>query len=327
MQINYCVYGLRLNANVEIPGLHPCETAVEKEDVTVTMGVFPEEIVHFINLPAKLYYLEPGYEKIDPPHLIVNTLADGKFYHFRYNTGVQFVCDSQATVVWGSWQDPLILEDAALYLLGPILGFMLRLRGITCLHASGVVVEQKALALAGGSGAGKSTLAAAFAAAGYPVLTDDILPLEFNEGTHLSFPGYARMRLYPNSFKNISALPDDLPPLAPNWDKCYLDLASDTYSFHDRPVPLKVVYLLDWNENENGRPTIVPVKPVPAVPLLAANTYRTELLDSDMRKREFIFLSRLAASIPVRKVRPLDEITEIPRLTDTILNDFFTLSV
>ena len=325
MQLNYCVYGLQLNANVEIPGLQPCKSAGEKDNIAVTMGFFPEEILHFINQPAELYYLEPGYEKTDPPHLIVNTLVDGKYYHFCYGTGVQFVCDRQATVVWGSWQDPLILEDAALYLLGPILGFMLRLRGITCLHASGVVVEQKALALAGGSGAGKSTLAAAFAAAGFPVLTDDILPLEFNEGAHMSFPGYARMRLYPNSFKNMSTLPNDLPPLAPNWDKYYLDLASDAYSFHDKPVPLKVVYLLDWSDRENSGPTIVPVKPVPSVPLLAANTYRNELLDSGMRKREFNFLSRLAASIPVRKVRPLDEITEIPRLMDTILNDFHTL--
>ena len=325
MQLKYHVYGLQLIANIEIPGLLPCDLAVEKEDITITMGIFPEEIVHVITQPAKLYYLEPGYEKTDPPHLIVTTLAEGKYYHFRYNTGVQFVCDSQAKVVWGSWQDPLILEDASLYLLGPILGFMLRLRGITCLHASGVVVEQKALALAGGSGAGKSTLAAAFAAAGYPVLTDDILPLEFNEGTHLSFPGYARMRLYPNSFKNMSALPNDLPPLAPNWDKCYLDLASDTFIFHDKPVPLKVVYLLDWSDKGNSGPTIAPVKPVPAVPLLAANTYRTELLDSEMRKREFTFLSRLAAKIPVRKVQPIDDIIEVPNLTDTILNDFLTL--
>ncbi len=151
-----------------------------------------------------------------------------------------------------------------------------------------------------------------------------LILLKFEEKI-LAFPGYARMRLYPNSFKNMSALPNDLPPLAANWDKCYLDLASDSYSFQDKPVPLKVVYLLDWSDSENGGPAIVPVKPVPAVPLLAANTYRNELLDSDMRKKEFFFLSRLAAKIPVRKVQPLDDITEIPRLIDTILNDFRAL--
>ena len=325
LQFYYRVYGLQLTANVEIPGLQPCDIAVDKTNIIINMGLFPENIVQHINHTAKLYYLEPGNETTDPPHLVVNTLAEGKYYHFHYKSGVQFVCDSQATVVWGSWQDPLILEDATLYLLGPILGFMLRLRGVTCLHASGIVVEQKSLALTGGSGAGKSTLAAAFAAAGYPVLTDDILPLEFNEGTHLSFPGYARMRLYPNSFKNMSTLPDDLPPLAPNWDKHYLDLASDTYSFHDKPVPLKVVYLLDWSAREDSGLAIVPVKPVPAVPLLAANTYRNELLDSGMRSKEFIFLSHLAANIPVKKVHPLDDISEIPQLIDTILNDYYTL--
>lgn len=322
LQLNYCVYGLQLNANVEIPGLQPCETTGDKADVVVTMGSFPEEIVHLINQQAKPYYIEPGYDKTDPPHLIVNMLADGKYYHFRYGTGAQFVCNRQATVVWGSWKNPFILEDAALYLLGPILGFILRLRGTTCLHASGVVVGKKALALAGASGAGKSTLAAAFAASGYPILTDDVLPLKIKDGTQLALSGYARMRLYPHSFQNMDELPNDLPLLAPNWDKCYLDLASAKYSFHKKAVPLKVVYLLDWSNDNTTSPKIIPVKPTTAVLLLAANTYRNELLDLSMKKKEFYFLSRFVSQVLVRRIQLVDDIAEISHLLEIIIDDF-----
>jgi hypothetical protein len=256
---------------------------------------------------------------------VVNSLADGEFYHFYYADGVQFVCDHQATAVWGSWKAPYVIEDASLYLLGPILGFMLRLRGVTCLHASGIVVGNKALAVSGAAGAGKSTLAAAFAASGYPVLADDILPLKSEQGDFKAVPGYARMRLYPNSFQNIAGLPDELPTLAPSWDKCYLDLTAASYSFHRKAVSLQAVYSLDWSNGKSSDSRIIQVKPASAVPLLAANTYRNELLDIEMKKEEFYFLSRLVAQVPVKKVQPIDDIKEIPSLLETIIADFKTI--
>ena len=67
LQLIYHVYGLHLLTNIEIPGLQPCDITVEKDDITVSMGIFPDEIVHVINQPAKLYYLEPGYEKTAHP--------------------------------------------------------------------------------------------------------------------------------------------------------------------------------------------------------------------------------------------------------------------
>jgi len=321
----YRVYGLLLNTNVEIPGLQSCMTAGEEgADIAVTMGAFPEEIAGIIDSPAKRYYHEAGYNNTDPPHLIVNTLADGKYFHFRYGVGVQFVCDRQATVVWGWWWEHLSLTDASLYLLGPIIGFLLRLRGITCLHASSVIVDGLALAIAGPSGTGKSSLAAAFAAAGYPILTDDVLALAFDQELLYASPGYARLRLLPHSFQNIAGLPENLPALAPNWDKCYLDLTAAPYSFKYEAVPLGVVYLLDWEHTNRATPEIVPLKPATAVPYLAANTYRNELLDSSMRTEEFKFLSRVASKIPVRKVQPLDDILELLGLIELIQNDFRT---
>lgn len=169
LRLHYDVYGLHFSANIEIPGLSAEKADKRTTDIEINMGFLPDDIQRLIANPSSEYYLDPGYEKDDPPHLIINTLQDGNYFHFSYEYGVEFIVNQSATKVWGRWKEPLVLEDAALYLLGPVIGFMLRLRGITCLHASGVVVDGQAFALTGPSGAGKSTLAASFAAAGSPV--------------------------------------------------------------------------------------------------------------------------------------------------------------
>ena len=102
--------------------------------------------------------------------------GDGSF-RLRYSDGVEFGVDRRGTRVWASGPEGTLPEYLAVYLLGPVMGFVLRLRGITCLHASAVMVDNRALAFLGPPGAGKSTLAAAFALSGHPVLSDDVLPL------------------------------------------------------------------------------------------------------------------------------------------------------
>jgi len=313
LRLNYFVYGLQLSVNIEIPGLQPEESENEISDVEIILGSFPDELLSNNNQSAELYYLEQGFENSAPPHLVVNTIENGKYFHFRYDAGVEFICNKQATTVWGRWDESLNLKDIVGYLLGPILGFLLRLRGVTCLHASGIVVDDKALALVGTSGAGKSTLAAAFAAKGHTILTDDVMPLEFKQDI-------------PKSFKNLKGIPNELPELMSNWDKCYLDLTTTSYQFQHGSVPLKIIYILDWStDSDPENVKINPVVPSAAVSLLAANTYRNELLNSEMKSSEFLFLSRLASLIPMKKIQPVDDIATIPDLLEAILSDIQTV--
>ncbi|HQC53960.1 MAG TPA: hypothetical protein PLE92_12545, partial [Lentisphaeria bacterium] len=67
------------------------------------------------------------------------------------------------------------------YLL-PILTYLLAVHDRYIVHAAGVVVKDKALLLMGESGSGKTTSALAFAAAGLPLLGDDLLVLHENQG-------------------------------------------------------------------------------------------------------------------------------------------------
>jgi hypothetical protein len=63
---------------------------------------------------------------------------------------------------------------------GTVTAFLLAMSGGCVLHGSAVDLGGRALAFVGTSGQGKSTMAAIFCAAGAPLVTDDVLPLEFD---------------------------------------------------------------------------------------------------------------------------------------------------
>jgi hypothetical protein len=282
----------------------------------------PENLHQFMAQHPAVYFIESADEAGGPAHIHITTAANGRYYHLVYAEGVEFLLDTHSWAVWCGWNGGLCVKIAALYLLGPILGFMLRLRGTTCLHASGILVDRGALAITGFSGAGKSTVAAAFAAAGFAILTDDVLPLATVDGRTYAQPGYGRLRLFPSSYRNLPGLPDELPALAPDWDKCYLDLAANNFQQHRAPALLKAIYILDWSAAKRLTPSITPVPGATAVATLAAHTYRNELLSAAMRKQEFYFLSTVAANVEIRRLCPVDDISALAVLRDILLEDF-----
>ncbi|MEW5720510.1 MAG: hypothetical protein AB1817_17940, partial [Chloroflexota bacterium] len=94
-------------------------------------------------------------------------------------------------------------------LLADGLALWLELRGCLTLHAFAVIVNGGAVGWLSHSGNGKSTLAATFVQAGYPLLTDDILPAEIRGDLFIGQPGYPRGRLW----ETVGAL-DFGPPVA-----------------------------------------------------------------------------------------------------------------
>jgi hypothetical protein len=182
------IFGLTLKSNIAIPGLAPLPDVPEVDVAIDLAGPIPP-----VDDPAKSeaveWYVSPGNHQAAEPVLRVWKLQDGDYYRFRYGDGIEFVINRRGTQVWAGIPGNATVEDAAYYLLGPIFGFLLRLRGIICLHGSAVAVGGEALALVGPAGAGKSTTAAVFAQLGYPVLTDDITTLEENRGDFLVRPG------------------------------------------------------------------------------------------------------------------------------------------
>lgn len=316
------VYGLEIQATHSVPGL-AASAITGQVDVKVKLGGMPSWLQGALDA-AQSWHIKPRQNDPGEPVLRVWELAGGDYFRMLYADDTQFVVDRLGTEVWATWPDTLTLEDTATYLLGPVLGFILRLRGVTCLHASAVAVGNQAIAILGPAGAGKSTAAAAFAQAGYKVLTDDIVALDERGDAFLVQPAYPRVRLWGESVNALFGAEDALPRLTPTWDKRYLDLQANASRFQEHPLPLAAIYLLGERISDPAAPFIEAVPASESLMTLVANTYANHLLDKAMRAAEFKSLSRLCERVPIRRVTPHEDIAQLSNLCEGILSDFRT---
>lgn len=317
MHYRCSIYGLGVSANRPIPGVPPSTAA--SEDVRISFGSLPAWLDDVKATQIETSYIAEYKSECGEPALRVFRVLDGEFYRFYYADQTEFLINQAGTEVWAQWSTPLTIEDTATYLLGPVMGFVMLLRGIVCLHASAIAVDNKAIALLGPAGSGKSTTAAAFSARGYSVLAEDVVTLDDRGKQFMVRPGYPCIRLWPASVKALYGSEDHLPKLTPNWDKCYLDLNDQ---FTTEPLPLVAIYHLGERRRDPKAPFVENLDRSAGLLSLIANTYATKLMNKEMRAREFELLTRVLNNVPLRRVTPHGDPARIPELCDTILEDF-----
>jgi len=320
----HLVYGLRIKASHPIPGLEPSSEET-RADLKVLLGRMPDWLEGSLT-SAQNWRTSVVPDDGSLPGLHTWLLNEGRYFRMVYSDGTAFVVDRSGKTVWASWPDTLTLEDTATYLLGPVFGFLLRLRGVTCLHASAIAVGDQAIVLLGPAGAGKSTTAGAFAKLGCPVLSEDVVALDDQGDRFLAQPGYPIIRLWSESVDALYGAPDALPLLTPNWDKRYLDLIGKGYPFQQRPLPVAAIYILDERRDDPAAPLIEVVAPQAGLVTLVANAYTNYLLAHEMRAREFDLLGRLVKTVPLRRITPHSDIKRLPDLCQMILDDFDSLN-
>lgn len=308
----YHLFGLSVRAEAPLPGLAPEPVSPGAPDVT--LGALAPGGADAFGPP---WYVSEHLSETGEPVLVIRRAADGAL-HLRYADGTEFAVDAGARRVRAGWPSGVTAEDAATYLLGPVLGLVLRLRGATCLHAAAVAVDGGAVLLAGPSGAGKSTTAAAFARAGDAVLADDVAPVRSRaDGGFEVVPAHPHLRLWPDSAEALFGHADALPRLTPGWEKRYLDLAG-AGRFHAAPLPLAAVCLLD--ERRGGAPRVETAASGRAAAELAANVYLGWLPDPALRARDLRFAAAVAAAIPVLRVTPPADPARLPELREAVLS-------
>ncbi len=312
------IYGLQIDLNERVPGLSFSNFQSGPADVLIEFGFMPEWFESG-SLPRELRVVRSNGDSAAKPRLSVWSVGD--HYHLQYADGTEFLVDKAGTRVWATWPpETLTLEDTATYLLGPIMGFVLLLRGGVSLHACAVAVEGRAIAIVGPAGSGKSTTAAAFADRGYRILAEDVVTLEDRGTEFLVQPAYPSIRLWPSSVEALYGAAATLPKLTPTWDKCYLDLTQEKYEFQQHPLPLAAVYLLAERQDEPA-PFVSELAASEGLMSLVANTYATYLMDRKMRAREFDLLNRVIASVPVKRITPHCDPARIGELCQTIIRD------
>jgi hypothetical protein len=317
MHYRCSIYGLGVIANSTIPGVRP--STIASEDVRISFGSLPAWLDDVTDKQVETSYIADYKSDCGEPALRVFRVLDGEFYRFCYADATEFVVDRAGTEVWAQWVEPLTLEDTATYLLGPVMGFVMLLRGVVCLHASAVAIGDSAIAFVGPAGSGKSTTAAAFAERGYSILAEDVVTLDDRDDHFLVRPGYPCIRLWPAAVKALYGSETHLPRLTPNWAKCYLDLSDN---FQREPLRLATIYQLGERHHDAAAPYIQPLDRAEALMSLVANTYATKLMDKQMRAREFELLTRVVKNVPLRRVTPHSDPRQIPALCTRIIADF-----
>jgi hypothetical protein len=311
------IYGLAIETDRSLPGLPRIDATDDgATDVRVWMGRVPADV--FPAVAEEPWYHAPRLAGDEDPTVRVWRRGDGGF-RLRYADGCEYHVDAAGRAVACTWPQPFTVEDAATYLLGPVFGVVLRLRGLPALHASAVAIGGRALALCGPAGAGKSTTAAALAGRGHRLVADDVLALREEGGRIAAQPAYPHLRLWPDVVAPLFGTGAELPPLTPNWDKRLLRLDA---AFHPDPLPVGAVYLLDAREGDVRAPRLEPMRGAEAVLALVANAYAGWFPARTAQARELETLGRLARTVPVVRVTPAADPARLGELCARLEADF-----
>lgn len=240
-------------------------------------------------------------------------------YCLSFADGTRFFVDLATGRIDGTWPPRFSLDDALVYLVGPVLGATLRLLRRSVLHASAVEVDGRALLVMGDAGAGKSTLTAALVDAGLPLITEDVAALDVVDGAPLRvFRGGTRVKLWPESVRGLRGREDALPLLVPSsvdWHKRYLDCA-ERMTAHDA-VPVAAIVHLERTPDVDS-PELTPLRAHDKLLCLLANGYASRLVRPDDRADELSRVSRVAQEVPVLRMRYPDRFEALPGVVDTL---------
>jgi hypothetical protein len=198
--------------------------------------------------------------------------------------GAELLCDPEP----GSSEWSTLLPAQALPLAAT-------LQGLEVLHASGVVLGDRATLLAGPSGAGKSSLAAALLRRGAALLSDDTVALEWREGTLIAHPGAALLQLEATEHERLST--SERAVLGP--PEAFLDKQRYSPSTIASATPFGELFLL---ERATRGPPLERIEAVDPFALLAS-TFNLSVRTPERLARHLDLAVALAATERIYRLR------------------------
>ncbi|MGH9686897.1 MAG: hypothetical protein ACRD5K_07395 [Candidatus Acidiferrales bacterium] len=318
MDFAYLIFGLRVRSNLPLPGLEPTTKQFGDFEVDLHFGISPTVAETACETSAEPFFESPFQTETGEPVLRAWTIANGGWRRFDYADGTRFWIDANGTEIWSCWIDTSSFEDAVSYVLGPVFAYLLRLRGVTCLHASAAQCWEHTAAFVGPGGAGKSTLATALGMRGHVVLCDDVVALMERNGAFYVMPAYPYLSLWPESVQVLYGGRRDFRAFSENYPKRMLPKTAGDLRFGEEPMLLDAIFLLDERTDSASAPLVDGLEKREALMWLVGNTYSNLLLDEPMRGREFALLGRLVAAVPVRRLHPHADVSRIGSLCELV---------
>lgn len=204
-----------------------------------------------------------------------------------------------------------VVREERLWGIPAVLAFAAR--GDLPLHAAAVEVEGEAVLIAAPGVYGKTTLAAAFARAGYRVLTEDISCLRLVDGTAAVVPGPAMLRLRRDVADELELPPGNVVLDEPLRVHVALDQATRGDCL---PVPVRAVVVLKQGEDEIF---VSRVDAPDAIRDLLALSFR--LPQDDAHRRAFEGVAALVRNVHVWELVRPQELAALPAVVERIVAD------
>lgn len=324
----YKFYGIGWQINKTLPGFTALENT-DNFDLKVSLNCTEE-----LKDPELLWLSDLNWQsmpKIEPKfNLIlsqVTTESLGKYYKICYRIKqefVEYIFDAQGNEIWGFYSQEYLFNDAISFLLGYVLGNVIRIRGDVAFHASAIAIAGRAILFTGDSGAGKSTTAAALSRIGYPVLADDIAVIKSINNQYWVQPGYPRLRLFPKSVKAFDTSPKELTKVASLGRKRYLQLTSDNTSdwlFQDQPLPLARIYILEKRNSQLKHSSVKSLTSSQAIKKLIPNLYGSCFVKKDRQIDEFQQIVKFVKQVSVKQLSRPNNLSNLDQLCNLIVKD------
>lgn len=232
----------------------------------------------------------------------------------------RFHVDARGHIITYDLEPGALLSDAENMLVGPVLSVAGQQAGHVMLHASAVEFAGGAIAFSGPSGFGKSTLVASFRDEQLPLVSDDVLPVRFEDQVPVAVPYLPKIKLWAESLAALGADCDAFDPILSWRDKRRVKVEAWGQPGRE-PVPLRALYLLAPRQDPETPTTFETVEPGRRWQAVHACMYMVDMLRGRRAAVAFDAAIRLAESVPVRVVSYYRSFETLPALREAILRD------
>jgi hypothetical protein len=170
------------------------------------------------------------------------------------------------------------------------------IRGLEVFHASGVVLDGRALLFSGPPGAGKSSLAAALVRAGGQLLSDDAVALTLSEGALTAYAGSVVLQLRDAEDQRLSA---DARAVLGRVESSAFGKQRYLSEGVPDPVPLGGLFLLERSADEPAIEQLAAVDPF----ALIASTFNLSVRTPARLLRQLDVVSAIASNSLAYRLR------------------------
>ncbi|MEH7416932.1 aldolase [Neobacillus drentensis] len=285
-KIVYKAFGYKIVSDISFPELPVVGESTEKQDIQIEFGDFTKHKKELENNP---YF-----------HAVLDNQV------LFYVPDVAFFSIQEGSKILFSPKHNVEEDLLRLYLLGTCMGVILMQRNILPLHGSAIEIDGKAYAFIGESGAGKSTLASAFMKRGFSLVSDDIIPVSFENSIPFVIPSYPQQKLWQESLDHLGMDSTKLKPIYERETKFNVPVQT---KFTGRPLQLAGIFEL--SKQNLGEVNLLKIGKLQSLKTLFAHTYRNFLIPRlGILDWHFIISTRIINDLNIfRLQRPMNGYT------------------